>query len=162
MKSTWNQVHGRRLARGCLLGPAHDAVEAAAAACGVHAQIHSAAELSLSARVERLRSPWGTWLGHAALASELVSGPSLGTAPTFVQPERAGPEPPAGEALREALRRYLAAYGPARRQDFATWLGISPATAKALFEAAADELEPVEVEGARAFLDADLALGAAF
>lgn len=188
---TWAQVHGRRLARGCLLEPARDAVEAAAAACGVHAQILSAAELplwlaavragrepeepelveavaavldggprtreELAATLgdERLRSPWGTWLGHAALAGKLCFGPSRGAAPTFVRPDEwigYGAEPPADEALRSVLRRYLRAYGPARRQDFATWLGLQPTQARALFEAAADELEPVEVEGKRAFV----------
>lgn len=230
---TWAQVLGRRLARGCLLAPARDPVEAAAAACGVHAQILSAAELSLSARVEgltlarlrddlwerrllvktwaqrgtlhllpaaelplwlaavragrepeepelveaiaaaldggprtreelaealgdeRLRSPWGTWLGYAARAGKLCFGPSRGAAPTFVRPDRwigYGAEPPADAALRTALRRYLSAYGPARRQDFTTWLGLPPPVAKELFDAAADELEPVDVEGKRAFV----------
>ena len=46
---SWAQVLGRRLARGRLLEPASP-VEAASAAAGIHAQILSAAELSLSAR----------------------------------------------------------------------------------------------------------------
>lgn len=49
---TWAQVIGGRLARGRLLVPARDACEAATAAGGVHAQILSAAELSLAARLE--------------------------------------------------------------------------------------------------------------
>ncbi|TDP91055.1 winged helix DNA-binding domain-containing protein [Labedaea rhizosphaerae] len=48
---TWTEVAGRRQARHGLLKPHGDLASAAAAMCGVHAQVMSAAEVSLGLRV---------------------------------------------------------------------------------------------------------------
>jgi len=48
---TWPQVCARRLSRHSLLAPGADLVSVAGALCGVHAQVMSAAELSLGLRV---------------------------------------------------------------------------------------------------------------
>ena len=56
------------------------------------------------------------------------------------------------DALREACRRFLRAYGPARPADFRTWLrsrAFEASDARAVFESL--ELEEVDVEGHRAF-----------
>ena len=60
-------------------------------------------------------------------------------------------EPDEAEALREAARRFLHAYGPARSTDFLEWFGagrLNAAHGRALFEAL--ELDEVDVEGHRA------------
>jgi hypothetical protein len=54
------------------------------------------------------------------------------------------------EALREIARRYLRAYGPATRDDFARWWGCKRTAARKIFESLDGELEPVDVEGWRA------------
>jgi hypothetical protein len=51
-------------------------------------------------------------------------------------------------ALREALRRFLAAYGQAQSVDFAHWFGTSRQTSEALVASLRDELEEVELGGA--------------
>lgn len=48
---TWEQVHARRLARNHLLEPG-PLVEVVRGVCGIHAQVTTAADLALSARVE--------------------------------------------------------------------------------------------------------------
>jgi hypothetical protein len=57
-----------------------------------------------------------------------------------------------GAALGEVLRRYLHAYGPATPHQFARWLGTSASRAARFFDARAGELEPVEVDGAAAWV----------
>ncbi len=57
------------------------------------------------------------------------------------------------EAIAEVVRRYLATYGPATAQDFASWLGIERAAAAALF--ASQDLVEVDVEGARRWVLAE-------
>ena len=49
------------------------------------------------------------------------------------------------EALQEVVRRYLAAYGPASRDEVARWWSTSPAKAGKLLDAIG--AEPVDVEG---------------
>ena len=50
-------------------------------------------------------------------------------------------------ALREVTRRFLAANGPATREDYARWWGVTPAKAGRRIEDLGDEVESVEVEG---------------
>lgn len=104
----------------------------------------------VSARVgswarEPMRSGWGYVIGDAAAAAILCHGPPRGAKVTFVHARkwlgdfRAWDEQ---DALREALRRYVRAYGPVRDARF---VGASLDTIR-------DELEEVDVEGARGWI----------
>jgi Winged helix DNA-binding domain len=103
---------------------------------------------------EWLRSGWGGLLKPAARRGLLCFGPSRGTSVTFVRPALwldswRDIDPDA--ALVEMARRYLRAYGPAVRSDFARWWGPSFAgAARAAWAGLANELVPVSVEGVRA------------
>lgn len=99
---------------------------------------------------ERMGSGWGEMLKPAAFAGSLASGPPRGQNVTFVRPDRwlkAWNVPEPEEAWREIVRRYLRAYGPATREEFARWWGMQPATAGRVLKASADQAEEVEVEG---------------
>jgi len=104
---------------------------------------------------ERMLSGWGEMLKPAAFHGYLCSGPPRGGSVTFVRPDRwlrnwkvPGPE----ESWREIVRRYLHAYGPANREEFARWWGMQPAPAGRVLKGSADELTEVDVEGHRAFM----------
>jgi hypothetical protein len=101
-------------------------------------------------------SSWGSLWKPSAWRGDLCFGPNLGRNVTFVRPtawcggEWQPLEPQ--EALKEIARHYLRAYGPANPQDFARWwsgTGVTPA--RKLFQSIEDELEPVDVEGWRAY-----------
>jgi hypothetical protein len=101
---------------------------------------------------ERLASTWGELLSPAAYHGLLCFGPSRGSKVTFVRADlwaggwqELDPE----ESLREVLRRYLAAYGPAAHSDFARWFWLQPEHARDLIAAlaASGDLEEVRVEG---------------
>jgi hypothetical protein len=97
---------------------------------------------------ERIASDsWGHYLAPAA--DLLCHGPQRGRMVTFVRCDRwVGGWVPLDptSALREICRRYLSAYGPARREELEHWLArrIPPT----LF----DEFEEVDVEGVRTFV----------
>jgi hypothetical protein len=101
---------------------------------------------------------WPRWLitlGAAATAGLLCFGPNQGNKVTFVRPDQwlgGWTEVNEAVALREVLRRYLSAYGPATHHDFARWFGMPPARALAVMRQVGDELEEVEIEGYRAWL----------
>jgi hypothetical protein len=102
---------------------------------------------------EKLTSGWGTLLKPAAFSGALVSGPPLGQNVTFVRADRwlKGWKPvDPGEGMREVIRRYIRAFGPATPSDFAAWWGDMPAPAKRVVAEIDDELEAVEVEGVAA------------
>ena len=107
-----------------------------------------------------LRSGWGGMLKPVARNGLLCFGPSRGQSVTFVRPERwiAGwrqldPE----AALVEVARRYLTAYGPATKQDFARWWGSWAGVGNAAWAGLAHERVPVSIEGSRAdVLESDL------
>ena len=98
----------------------------------------------------RLRSGFAFFLG------DLCQGPPRGSKVTFARPDQwiAGwREPDEAAALREAARRFLHAYGPARPTDFLEWFGggrLDAAGGRALFETL--ELDAVDVEGQRAYV----------
>ena len=103
---------------------------------------------------ERMLSGWGEMLKPAAFEGALVCGPPQGQGVTFVRPQRWLPEwdePGSDPAWREIVRRYLRAYGPAAREEFARWWGMQPATAGRILRASADDLVEVDVEGYRAW-----------
>jgi hypothetical protein len=100
----------------------------------------------------RLRS------GFAFFMDELCQGPPNGSKVTFVRPDQwiAGWQPvDEGEALREACRRFLRTYGPARPVDFSEWFGpgaLKVSAARALFDSLGAELEAVDADGRLAFV----------
>jgi len=89
----------------------------------------------------RLRS------GFAFFTDQLVQGPPHGNKITLARPDQwidGWQTVDAEAALREVLRRYLWAYGPARPSDFRAWFG------DVSFDAL--DVEEVDVEGRRAFV----------
>ncbi|HEX2090255.1 MAG TPA: winged helix DNA-binding domain-containing protein [Actinomycetota bacterium] len=103
---------------------------------------------------ERMLSNWGEMLKPAAFHGWLMSGPPRGQNVTFVRPDKwlgEWKEWDPSDAWREIVRRYLRAYGPATREEFARWWGMQPAPAGRILEASGDELQVVDVEGDRAW-----------
>jgi hypothetical protein len=101
-------------------------------------------------------------LKPAAARGDLCFAPSAGQQVRFVRPDQWLPawEPMASDrAIREVVRRYLAAYGPATREEFARWFGItSPALAERLLIGLGDEVAPVALGSTSAWmLAADVA-----
>jgi hypothetical protein len=81
---------------------------------------------------DKLRESWGALLKPSAFAGDVCFAPSAGQKVRFTHPaewlgEWPAVEPAAGAA--ELTRRYLAAYGPATREEFARWFGSSSARA---------------------------------
>lgn len=93
---------------------------------------------------------------YAAAQGLLCRGPERpGDEPTYVLLEewigkehRRRPK----DALAELAQRYLAAYGPARPEDFAAWAGIAIAQARHGFDLVASHLVGVEVSGRRQWM----------
>lgn len=97
-------------------------------------------------------SVWQAGLGAAATDGRICFGPNEGARVTFesarrwLGPQRAvDPE----DALREVFRRYLRAYGPATHAHFAQWFRLPTSRARDIAESLGDEIEQVEVDGAR-------------
>jgi uncharacterized protein YcaQ len=107
----------------------------------------------------KLLHSWGSLLKPAAFQGHLLFAPSVGQNVRFARPDQWLPrwEPAdTDEAAREVVRRYLAAYGPATREEFARWFGMtSPAQAGRLIESLGEEIAPVEIEGSRAWMLAE-------
>jgi hypothetical protein len=105
-----------------------------------------------SERVRQLLgSGWGGMLKPAARNGLLCFGPSRGQSVTFVRPEKWLPawrRVDERDAMAAISRRYLSAYGPATKMDFARWWGAWPGVANAAWSALKDELVSVSVEGA--------------
>jgi hypothetical protein len=107
----------------------------------------------------KLRDGFGALLKPAAFRGDLLFAPSVGQNVRFARPDRwlAGWQPvEAEEAAREVTRRYLAAYGPATREEFARWFGMtSPAQAGRLIEGLGQEIASVDIEGSQAWMLAE-------
>jgi hypothetical protein len=102
---------------------------------------------------ELLKSGWGGMLKPAARNGRLCFGPNRGQSVKFVRPDAwldSWRKVDADEALREFARRYLSAYGPATRADFARWWGNWPGVGAAAWESLAQEVVDVSIEGWRA------------
>jgi len=102
---------------------------------------------------EAMKSGWGGILKPVARRGLLCFGPNRGQSVTFVRPEQwlgswAELDPDA--ALVEVARRYLKAYGPATKVDFARWWGAWSGVGTAAWAGLAGELAHVSVEGLRA------------
>jgi uncharacterized protein YcaQ len=105
---------------------------------------------------DMLRNGFGSLLKPAAFLGLLCFAPDLGRNVRFTRPDRwLGGWQPADpdEAARAVARRYLAAYGPATREQFARWFGDpSPAHAGRWLAALGDEVRTVELDGAEAYV----------
>jgi hypothetical protein len=149
-------------------------VDAIAAALDGHALTREELARDVSRRTgsarlgARVRGSWGSCLKPAAYRGQLCFAPGTGTNVRFTGPARwlqlSRAAPIDSERAHLALtRRFLAAYGPATREDYARWWGLTAARAGALIAALGAEVAPVEVEGARAWMlarDVDGAAGA--
>jgi hypothetical protein len=108
------------------------------------------------ALADRLKGGFGDLLKPAAFAGDLCFAPSDGQRVRFTSPPGwlGGWEPVDGErAARDVVRTYLHAYGPAPREQFQRWFGMtSPAEAGRWIKALGDEVEEVDVEGGRGWM----------
>ena len=106
----------------------------------------------------RLLSSWGEFLKPLSREGALVNGPPRRGQATFVSAEAwIGPQKrwtPAA-AAPEALRRYLAAWGPATRADYLRWLGMRVGAARLAWEPDALGLAEVSVDGRPAWVRAE-------
>jgi Winged helix DNA-binding domain len=108
--------------------------------------------------MDAFQDKWPRWrqlMGAAAHRGVLCYGPNRGRNVTYTNPHRWSPglRPLGGsDAVRRLVRRYLHAFGPASPRHFASWLAIPPRSATQAFEALGDELQPVDVEGERAWV----------
>jgi uncharacterized protein YcaQ len=108
---------------------------------------------------DRLKGGFGDLLKPAAFTGDLCFAPSDGQRVRFTHPrtwlpgwEDADPE----AATDELVRTYLRAYGPAPREQFQRWFGMtSPAEAGRWIEALGDEVEEVDVEGGKGWMLAE-------
>jgi hypothetical protein len=83
---------------------------------------------------------------RAAIDGRLCFGPDRDGEETFVAlqdwvPSQSRNSP--GDGALKLARRYLAAYGPATREDFATWAGLSGAEVRRAWTGLAHEARPV-------------------
>jgi hypothetical protein len=97
-----------------------------------------------------LRQGWGVLLKPCAYRGQLCFAEGEGARVRFTHPgpvRRLEPE----RALAELARRYLGAYGPATRDDFALWWqGMTRVQAQRLFESL--DAREVDLAGTRAWL----------
>ena len=103
---------------------------------------------------------WPRWrqvMDTAAHRGVLCFGPNRGRKATHTNPARwlPGFKPQAAQsALAGIVRGYLHAYGPATPQQFARWLATPPGWATELFDSLAGELQEVDLDGNRAWVNA--------
>jgi hypothetical protein len=103
------------------------------------------------------QSSWGTILKPAAFRGRLCFGPSLGQRVRFTSPDTwlaTAPKPVDTQTATAAIaRRYLAAYGPATYHDLARWWnGGGVSTARHWIASLGEEVSPVELDGAKAWM----------
>jgi len=99
-----------------------------------------------------LRQSWGSTLKPAAFRGALCFAPSAGARVQFTHPEswlRPGRAVARERAMPAIVRRFLAAYGPATREDFGWWWGTTSAVGGGLLEALGSAVAPVDIEGTR-------------
>ena len=111
-----------------------------------------ARETGIDELAEALRDGFGALLKPAAFAGDLCFADPEGRHVRFTRPDRLlgpFPRPSPQEGMQEVVRRYLAAYGPASREELARWFGMtSPALANRCLKGLGEEVAMVEVEGA--------------
>jgi uncharacterized protein YcaQ len=104
---------------------------------------------------EPMLSAWGQMLAPAAFTGRLCFGPNHGSNVTFVRADQwigTWQEHDPDESLTAICRRYIVAYGPVTHQDFARWFALKPDAARRVLASLGDELEPVTVDGRRAWM----------
>ena len=97
-----------------------------------------------------LKSGWGGVLKPVARQGLLCFGPSRGQTVTFVRPQKwlgTWREIDPDAALTELARRYLRAYGPATKNDFARWWGTWPGVGNRAWSGLAGDVSLVSVNG---------------
>ena len=110
---------------------------------------------------DKLRESWGSLLKPASYLGNLCFGPNLGQKVRFTHPASwlhnwSQVEP--AHAQREITRRFLAAYGPATREDYAHWRGFSLVSTNTLIAGLGEGVTLVDLEGTHAWaLTADVA-----
>jgi hypothetical protein len=125
-----------------------------------------AARVGDEALAGKLGGGFGDLLKPAAFTGDLCFAPGDGRLVRFTRPADwipgfTGSEPGDG-AAHEVVRTYLAAYGPAPREQFQRWFGMtSPAEAGRWIAALGDEVCEVDVEGERGWMLAADVEGAA-
>ncbi len=148
-----------------------DELDAVTAAIGVALRDRIMTREELAREVKRLtgsgasaeilaQNSWGTILRPAAFSGHLCFAPSVGQRVRFTCPDtwlnrRPSPQrdatPEAAQA--DVTRRFLAAYGPATCHDLARWWnGGGVSTARQWIAALRDEVSPVDLEGAQAWI----------
>lgn len=110
--------------------------------------------------MEAFQDKWPRWRQAEHTASTrgaLCFGPNRGRQVTYTSPSRWLPGfTPAKPhtALAEVVKRYLYAYGPATPGHFAQWLAAPRPWATKVFERLERDLEPVDVDGTTAWVEA--------
>ncbi len=97
-----------------------------------------------------LRVGWGGLLKPAAFNGHLCFGANEGQNVTFVRPDQwlgKWKSVDTEKALAEVTRRYLHAYGPAKRDELAGWWGVRGPQARPMLASLGHDIEEVEVEG---------------
>lgn len=82
---------------------------------------------------------------RAALAGVLCYGPDRDGQETFISLDLEASDADDESLWDELARRYLAAFGPARPEDLASWSGLTVSGARAAFERLSDRLEEIRV-----------------
>ena len=100
---------------------------------------------------------WGTILKPAAMTGRLCFGPSVGQRVRFTRPgswvPALGPQMEPQAATATVTRRFLSAFGPATYHDLARWWGGGGiSTARQWIAALGDEVSPVYLDGAQAWM----------
>ncbi len=116
-------------------------------------------ELLIDAGVHTASSHGYHLLWYASQIGVTCIGPQQGKDQTFVLLDEWVPEPfrpDRDEALLILAQRYFRSHGPATRQDFAGWTGLSMADVKRGIELAGDDLVTVDVDGTSMSMPASL------
>jgi len=162
-QGAWLRAHGLERAQAeAMLGAIRDVLAPGAPLTRDELAHAVAARTGHAELAGKLAGGFGDLLKPAAFAGDLCHAPPDGRLVRFTAPRAwlggfDAPDP--GAASAATVRAYLAAYGPASREQFQRWFGMtSPAEAGRWLRELGDELEEVELEDERGWmLAADVA-----
>jgi len=162
-QGAWLRAHGLERAQAeAMLGAIRDVLAPGAPLTRDELAHAVAARTGHAELAGKLAGGFGDLLKPAAFAGDLCHAPPDGRLVRFTAPRAwlggfDAPDPVAASAA--TVRAYLAAYGPASREQFQRWFGMtSPAEAGRWLRELGDELEEVELEDERGWmLAADVA-----